>query len=332
MKKYKILSLTDHSGHTKENSIYAILKGLLRHQYTQQLTVASRGSIDNKSFFEGEQFGTLMGVHVDEQFSFKEDGSQFAQAVEINPSEYDVIFLRLPRPVTDDFLMSLKSTFSRQVFINDPAGIIECSSKAFLLNFPDQCPPIKLCKSINDVLEFSKTQDIVLKPLKEYGGKGLLKITANVLNDGSSDHELLTYLPKIQKELEEDGYLAMKYLKNVSQGDKRLIVVGGEILAASLRLPPKDSWLCNVAIGGTSVASFADKEEEAIAKEVYPILLKKGILICGLDTLVDDEGKRVLSEINALSIGGFPQAEKQTGLPIIEMTVNKMFEYVEQNV
>lgn len=330
MRKYKILCLTDHKGHSKENSLYAILNGLRKHSLTALVTVASRGSVKNNLFFNEQIFDSVYGVDVDENFSYKVDGSQFLDSKEINPHDYDVVFMRLPRPVTDQFLLKLKSTFSKQVFINDPAGIIECSSKKFLLNFPDQCPPIKLCKSIDEVVEFAKAQDIVLKPLKEYGGKGLLKITGKILNDGSEDHDVMSYLPLIKKELEEDGYLAMKYLKNVSQGDKRLIVVGGKILAASLRLPPEDSWLCNVAVGGTSVPSSADEDEMAIVDAVCPTLIKKGILICGIDTLVDDDGKRVLSEINALSIGGFPQAEKQTGLPIIEMTVNKMFEYVEQ--
>ena len=57
--------------------------------------------------------------------------------------------------------------------------------------------------------------------------------------------------------------------------------------------------------------------------------MKEGVLIYGVDTLVDDNGLRTLSEINTLSIGGFPQAEQQTGKPIIKMLIDKIFEYAD---
>ena len=123
----------------------------------------------------------------------------------------------------------------------------------------------------------------------------------------------------------------MKYLKNVTQGDKRILVVGGKIMAASLRLPAPNSWLCNVAQGGISVPSELEKEEIDIIKTISPRLEQEGIFIFGADTLVNDDGKRILSEINTLSIGGFPQAEKQTGKPIVQDTINKIIKYIDAN-
>jgi len=171
---------------------------------------------------------------------------------------------------------------------------------------------------------------MVLKPLREYGGKGIVRITKGMVNDGINNIALNQYLPKIEQELTEHGYLAMKFLHNVSKGDKRLLVVNGKVLASSLRLPRAGSWLCNVAQGGRSVYSEINKEEFEMIENISPILLEKGILIYGADTLENDEGKRVLSEINALSIGGFPQAEKQTGKPIIKETINEFFNYVNK--
>ena len=118
-------------------------------------------------------------------------------------------------------------------------------------------------------------------------------------------------------------------MKNVTQGDKRILVVGGQIMAASLRLPAENSWLCNVAQGGTSVTAQLETEEEAIIKTISPRLEAEGIFIFGADTLVDDDGKRILSEVNTLSIGGFPQAEKQTGRPIVRETINKIVNHKE---
>ena len=121
----------------------------------------------------------------------------------------------------------------------------------------------------------------------------------------------------------------MKYLKNVSSGDNRILVVGGQIMACSLRIPPEGSWLCNVAKGGKSVKSIVTKEEIEIVKGLTPKLISEGVFIFGVDTLEDDDGNRILSEVNTLSIGGFPQAQKQSGKPIIKMTINKIFEYAD---
>ena len=122
----------------------------------------------------------------------------------------------------------------------------------------------------------------------------------------------------------------MKYLKNVSKGDKRILVVGGQIMASSLRIPAVGSWLCNVSQGGKSVKSEVTMEEEDIVNTISPSLIAEGILIFGVDTLEDDDGKRILSEVNTLSVGGFPQAQKQSQRPIIKMTIDKIFKYADE--
>ena len=114
----------------------------------------------------------------------------------------------------------------------------------------------------------------------------------------------------------------MKYLKNVKQGDKRIVVVNGEILGASLRLPAENSWLCNVAMGGSSNVAQVEKEEEEIIQLINPTLSDKGIVMYGVDTLVSDDGKRVLSEINTTSIGGLPQIAAMNNLPLVEQAID----------
>ena len=150
-----------------------------------------------------------------------------------------------------------------------------------------------------------------------------------VLNDGKEDHDIYEYLEKIKTIITSEGLMAMKYLTNVKLGDKRLLVVGGEVLAASLRMPAKGSWLCNVSMGGLAQIAVADEDELDIVRVIDPFLSKNGIFIYGVDTLVDDSGKRTLSEINALSIGGFMQAEEQTGKPILQISTNKIFNYAD---
>lgn len=334
MKKYNFLVLTDHRKHSDQNSLYALVAALSVHEQCEQVYVASRGNQKNTSFFEAMSTTCVEATAATASFAFEEKGQQFLErTVRVDIKTVDVVIMRLPRPVSDEFLMHLVAIARDKVFVNHPLGILRTSTKEFLLNFSQVCPPMVLCHSTVEVLNFAKQYPIVLKPLKEYGGKGIAKVANNqVVVGDDAPIDIGTYLEQIQTPLEQDGYLAMKFLKNVSKGDKRILVVNGELLAASLRLPAVDSWLCNVAQGGTSIAATITKEEEQIIKQIAPVLLKEGIVIFGADTLVGDNGKRVLSEVNTLSIGGFPQAATQTGLPIVEMAINNIINYVNIKV
>lgn len=328
-KQYNFLVLTDHSGHSQENSIYALMAKLAQHPQCGNLAVASRGDSMNDDFFQNCQSSTLFAINTDSGFSFDATGQQFSKNISlVNVADYDVIIMRLPRPISNEFLDFITKIGQEKVIINHPKGIQLTSTKAFLLNFPEVCPAIRLCYSIEEILTFAKQFPIVLKPLKEYGGKGILKIDGDILNDGNNDFDTKSYLQNLKTYIEAEGFLAMEFLKNVSQGDKRILVVNGQILASSLRLPAENSWLCNVAQGGHSVPTEATSEEIKIIETISPKLLEAGILIFGADTLVANDGKRILSEINTLSIGGFPQAEKQTGKPILQQTIDGIIKYV----
>jgi len=331
MKKYKVLVLTDHSGHSEQNSIYTLLNEMNQHHQCEQIDVASRGLSINDNFFSDLNTDELHGSKVLDDFQYDENGSHYKINLrKLDPKEYNLVFLRLPRPISDQFLIWLEEIFSNAKFVNSPNGIIKTSSKEYLLSIPEVCPTIKKINSREEAIAFASIHPIVLKPLREYGGKGVVKIVGDKVYDGDEEYNRNEYLESIKETLESDGYIGMKYLKNVSQGDKRILVVGGEILAASLRIPKKGSWLCNISQGGQSVKTEITPEEEVIIKTISPDLMKNGIVIYGADTLVDDDGKRVLSEINTLSIGGFPQAQAQTGKPIIKTTIDKIFQYADE--
>lgn len=331
MTSYKCLALTDHRKHSKENSLYALMAKLSQHPQCHRIDVASRGNSQNDAFFDEHSTTTLFVKKAKEDFVFDETGRFFLNDTQtVDLQDYDVILMRLPRPVSDDFFYFLAQTAAQKVIINHPLGILKTSTKAYLQHFPELCPPIKLCYSIAEILAFAEPFPIVLKPLKEYGGKGILKIDGTQLYEGNERYDTHEYLHSIRDYIEKEGYLAMKFLKNVSEGDKRIIVIGDTILAASLRMPPEGSWMCNVAQGGRSLPTEVSPEEVAIVERISPKLKEDGVLIYGVDTLVDDNGQRILSEINTLSIGGFPQAERQTGQPILAQTIQKIITYVEE--
>lgn len=330
MKTYRFLILTDHRGHSVHNSLYGLASKMAEHPACSQVAVASRGNSQNDAFFSGMQNCAIEAHIVGSELNFQATGKQFLEDTDaVRPSDFDVIFMRLPRPVSDDFLFFLTKRTDNQIIINHPKGIIETSSKAFLLNFQAYCPPLRLCYSIAEVQAFAARFPLVLKPLREYGGKGIVQLENGFVSDGKNKIEAASFFEKQKASIEKEGILAMKFLKNVKQGDKRIIVVGTEIMGASLRMPAPDSWLCNIAQGGSAIATEADADEQEIVRHIAPILNKKGILMFGLDTLVNDEGKRVISEVNTLSIGGIAPLEAQTGRPILQQVTQKIIEHVK---
>lgn len=331
MTRYNVLVLTDHSGHSNQNSIYALINEMKNHQQCNYIDIASRGFKNNNGFFTDMDSDLIYGTRVGADFQYPDNGTSLSEGlIQLNLGDYDIIFMRLPRPISDEWLLWLEDNKGEAVIINNPKGIIKTSNKEYLLSIPEVCPTIRKINSIQDAIDFSAMHPIVLKPLREYGGKGVVKIDGNKIYEGDVAHDRDSYLKSIQDVITTDGYIGMKYLKNVSQGDKRILVVGGEIMAASLRLPREGSWLCNVSQGGQSVHADITPEEKQIIETISPQLIQEGILIYGADTLVDDDGKRVLSEINTLSIGGFPQAQSQSGKPIIKQTIDKIFEYADE--
>jgi len=164
----------------------------------------------------------------------------------------------------------------------------------------------------------------VLKPYRGYGGRGIIRIKRNGEVSSSDlgnvsiqdDHAIAEI-----KRTCNAGCIAMDYLKRISLGDKRIIVLNGNILGAVLRVPSEGKWLANVAMGATTRSSQVTAEEEAMVDKINPDLQKKGIYLYGIDTIENDSGKRVLSEINVTNVGGLTQMEKLNGNSVIKPVI-----------
>lgn len=333
-KQYRMLVITDHLTHKEGESIYPLLRTMAKNPACSSIEVASRGNLKNQGFFSRHDSTKVVSSLVDDNFTYQDNGEQFTNAsLESDIKDFDVLFLRIDRPVTNSFLDFLITHVPQDKIINKPLGIKQTGSKEFLLNFRDICPPIRLCQNIDEILDLYHNFPIVLKPLESYGGKGILRIIDNIVWEKDKHYPLNEYKAIIQKNLETNGnYLAMKYLKNVSQGDKRLIVVNGKIMGATLRLPKEGSWICNLSMGGVSSFAEPDEQEIKIAETISPSIVEKGVVIFGFDTLVDDDGNRVLSEINTLNVGGLLQAEMHSGKPVIQESSNLIWSYICENI
>ncbi len=330
MKKINILILTDHSNHSSENALYAFAHTMQQQAFCGQLDIATRGIAQNNTFFKNKVANTLQAIRVNQQFNFNTKETFFAEKlIAVNPANYDLIWLRLPPPLSPGFLNFLDQSFPNQCIINAPKGIDTTGSKEFLMNFPTLCPPMKVCKNLEDIIAFKKQFPIVLKPFREYGGRGIVRIDDDQVWLGKQEITFQQFAT--QYAANPVDYLGVQFLKNVSQGDKRIVVVNGKILGASLRLPAKNSWLCNVAMGGSSNIAEADDDEQHIVATLNPVLTKMGIVMYGVDTLVGNDGKRVLSEINTTSIGGLPQIAKLQNKPLVAEAMQLIRKYYEKN-
>lgn len=328
MKKYNLLVLTDHSNHSAENSLYTLVQAMQQHPLCAKVDVATRGIAANDSFFKGQQSEEIGVLEVGEKFAFDENRNWLTKRETLG--SYDLIWLRMPPPLSVEFANFLEQNLPNQFIFNHPKGILETGSKEFLLNFPDFSPPMKICRSVEDIVAFKNQFPIVLKPFRAYGGKGIVRIDKERIWNGKEELDFESFIQQIEGT--DIAYLGVKFLKNVGQGDKRIVVVNGKIMGASLRLPAKDSWLCNVAMGGSSNHATVEKEECEIVEQINPSLSKAGIVMYGVDTLVGDDGKRVLSEINTTSIGGLPQIAKMEGKPLVEEAIDLIFQYITKRI
>lgn len=332
MQKIKMLVLTDHRTHNVENSLYALLRAMSMNPRSAGIDVATRGNAMNDLFFTKHIGRSLYVSPVTESFDFFDDGRRYKKQLRrASLQEYDFIFLRLPPPIDPAFWAFLLRLFPERRIINSPLGILETSNKKFLLHFADLCPPMRLCRRLDDIVEFKEAHPIVLKPLNNYGGRGIVRIDGDKVWDGVEKKSFRKFTLELQQQ-PDFQYLGMKFLANVSEGDKRIIVCNGQVLGATLRKPAAGSWLCNAAQGGQPYKAELTPEEWHIADRLKDEMANRGIVMYGIDTLVDDNGKRVLSEINTLSIGGIKQMESLNKEPIVKRVANLLWDYAKEEM
>ncbi len=298
-----ILILTDHKKHYQSNSFYGITNALVEHTRIKNVFVCSRSDNRNTPFFNGDRAAFLYLLKVEEKLTFTSFKEIAKKAKKHLPVEIDTILFRLPRPIKAKFIKTLQSRFKNCNIVNNIASIDRLSNKSFLLELDKFVPPVKLCVDWNQIDSFYTQFPIVLKPLKNYGGKGIIKLADQTAYFGHQKQMRLHdfknwYLTNTQP------YLAMKYMPLIQEGDKRIVVVNSKPLGALIRKPKKGGWMCNASQGGISEISSLNKRDHEIIQYLNPIFKSHNVFMYGVDLLTNSVGKRMISEINTLSIGG----------------------------
>ena len=196
---------------------------------------------------------------------------------------------------------------------NRPGALRDHPEKLAILEFPQFIGPTLVTRDEADVKRFhAEHHDIILKPLDGMGGMGIFRVGADGMNLGS-----------IVETLNKGGaqtLMVQKYLPEISQGDKRVLVIGGVPVPHALaRIPQGSEIRGNLAAGGKGVAQPLSTRDREIAEALGPILAARGLLLVGLDVIGD-----CLTEINVTSPTCFVEITLQTGFDVAAMYIDAL--------
>ena len=231
--------------------------------------------------------------------------------------DFDAVVMRKDPPFDSEFfyathLLEQAEREGAKVF-NKPRALRDHPEKLAILEFPQFIGPTLVTRDAQAIKRFhAEHQDIILKPLDGMGGMGIFRVKEDGLNLGG-----------IIETLNKDGaetVMVQKFLPAISEGDKRVLVIGGKPVPFCLaRIPQGSEVRGNLAVGGKGVARALSDSDWAIANALGPILAARGLLLVGLDVIGDS-----LTEINVTSPTCFQEITDQTGFDVAAMFVDAL--------
>lgn len=215
--------------------------------------------------------------------------------------DLDILWIRQDPPFNMDYLSStylLDFVGKETLIVNNPFWVRNFPEKLLVLNYPQLMPATIITSRIEVIQEFrEKYGDIILKPLYGNGGAGVFKINYN-------DKNFVALFELFQMNSTEP-LIAQEFLPEVINGDKRIILLDGEILGAINRIPQKGEIRSNMHVGGKAVATELSIDEIKICEQIGSTLKEHGQIFVGIDVI---GGK--LTEINVTSPTGLQELEK----------------------
>jgi glutathione synthase len=232
-------------------------------------------------------------------------------------ADMQAVVMRKDPPFDNEYfyathLLSQAEREGARVF-NSPQALREHPEKLALMEFAAFASPTVVTRSPQAIRDFHAThQDIILKPLDGMGGMGIFRVKADGLNLGS-----------IIETLNRDAstsVMVQKFLPEIAQGDKRVLVIDGEPVPFALaRIPQGNEVRGNLAAGGKGVTQPLTARDREIAQSIGPVLAARGLLLVGLDIIGD-----CLTEINVTSPTCFREITDQTGFDVPAMFITAL--------
>jgi len=226
-------------------------------------------------------------------------------------AEVDVVLLRQDPPFDLAYITSthlLERVHPETLVVNDPAGVRNAPEKLFVLDFPELMPPTLISRDRAAIEAFrAEHGDVVMKPLHGNGGAAVFKVAERDPNFGSL-FDLFTATFR-------EPWVVQRFLPEVMQGDKRILLVDGVAMGAVNRVPNGDDIRSNMVRGGAANATELTAREREICDTIGPELKRRGLLFTGIDVI---DGN--LTEINVTSPTGL-RALKRLGGPNLALAI-----------
>ena len=242
--------------------------------------------------------------------------ADLSEMQEVDLADFDVVWLRQDPPfdmhyITTTHLLDL--IHPDTLVVNDPFWVRNYPEKLLVLRFPDLTPPTTIARDLETIKAFKeKHGDVILKPLYGNGGAGVFRLDQNDRNLASL-HEVFTGFSR-------EPLIVQKFLPDVSNGDKRVILVDGEPIGAINRVPAKGETRSNMHVGGRPEKVGLTERDREICAAIGPLLREKGQIFVGIDVIGD-----YLTEINVTSPTGIQELERFDGINAAE----KIWEAIE---
>jgi glutathione synthase len=220
--------------------------------------------------------------------------------------DIDVVLMRQDPPFDLGYITAthiLERLEGRTLVVNDPASVRNAPEKIMVLDYARFMPPTLIARRIEDVREFGAKYpgDLVVKPLHGNGGKAVFRIPA----DGSNLGALIEMFQAAWVE----PFMVQPFLPDVSEGDKRIVLVDGEFAGAINRRPGAGEFRSNLAVGGSAEACGLTTAEEEICAVLGPELKSRGLVFVGIDVI----GGKWRTEINVTSPTGIVAIDRFNG-------------------
>ena len=219
----------------------------------------------------------------------------------------DVILMRQDPPFDMAYITAthlLEHLHPETLVVNDPVHVRNAPEKLFATHFMPLMPPTLISSSREEIFEFrAKHKDIILKPLYGNGGAGVFHLV--------QQDENLAALLELFTELYREPIMVQRYLPEVRQGDKRIILIDGEAAGAVNRVPPPGEARSNMHVGGRPEAAELDQRDREICESLGPVLKERGLVFVGIDVIGG-----YLTEINVTSPTGLQEINRFDGVSL----------------
>ena len=228
---------------------------------------------------------------------------------EIELASLDAILMRKDPPfdieyITSTYILEMAER-EGSLIVNRPASLRDANEKMFITQFPQCCTPMLVASNASLIRQFvDQQQDVIVKPLDGMGGESIFRLTP-------SDPNISVILETITHRGHKT-IMAQRYIPEISEGDKRILLINGEAVPYALaRIPAQGETRGNLAAGGSGVGIALTDNDRWICEQVGPKLREMGILFAGIDVIGD-----YLTEINITSPTCIRELDKQFDLDI----------------